>query len=456
MRLGASFRDPSGFLFTRDGTLYRQVDRSGEAAYRRLMESGLYQALVDRTLLIPHREVDVPPAEPGAALLLAPERVAFVSHPYEWCFSELQEAALATLAAQRLALAHGMWLKDASAFNVQFHDGRPLLIDTLSFDLYPEGRPWVAYRQFCQHFLAPLALMACRDLRLGRLSAAHLDGVPLDLACALLPHSARLRPGLLLHLYLHAASQRRHAGRGAAPSTYRMSRRALEGLCESLERAIRRPRWRGQASMWSEYYGDTNYSAAAFAHKRELVGDFLSRVRPASLWDLGANTGLFSRQAAAAGIPTLAFDADPVAVELAFRECRRLGERRVLPLCLDLTNPSPALGWAHAERASLVERGPAGAVLALALVHHLAIGNNVPLQSVAALIARLTGAAIVEWVPKEDSQVKRLLASREDVFREYARGPFEAAFTAHFALAAQAPIRDSCRILYLFQRAEAR
>ena len=189
---GGSFRDPSGFVYERDGVLYRRVHRSYAAHYDRLMDSGLYAALVGDGLLVPHEEVGPRGGEQDPYATLRPERVAFVSYPYEWCFSQLKDAALTTLRIQERALGFDMTLKDASAYNIQFHRGRPVLIDTLSFECYEEGVPWVGYRQLCQHFLAPLALMAHRDVRLGGLLRLHLDGIPLDLASTLLPARTRL------------------------------------------------------------------------------------------------------------------------------------------------------------------------------------------------------------------------------------------------------------------------
>ena len=189
-RVASSFRDPSGFLFTRDGTLLRQVQPSYARHYETLKSSGLYDALVTRRLLVPHVEVPLDEAaSPGAAYVLRPERIPFVSLPYEWCFSQLRAAALLTLRVQQLALEHGMILKDASAFNVQFRGTEPVFVDTLSFEQRVEGDPWIAYRQFCQHFLGPLALQALVDVRLRELSRSHLDGVPLDLVSRLLPRS---------------------------------------------------------------------------------------------------------------------------------------------------------------------------------------------------------------------------------------------------------------------------
>ena len=208
----ASFRDPSGFLFTRDGVLYRQVNQVYAEDYRKLMDSGLYAKLVKAGLLIPHTEVDIEPANKKLAFkVLCPEYVPFISYPYEWSFGQLKDAALATLSIQKRALKAGMVLKDASAYNIQFQRGKPTLIDTLSFEIYQEGEPWVAYRQFCQHFLAPLALMAYQDVRLSQLLRVYIDGIPLDLASELLPARTRWNLGLATHIHLHARAQKRYA-----------------------------------------------------------------------------------------------------------------------------------------------------------------------------------------------------------------------------------------------------
>jgi hypothetical protein len=451
--LGSSFRDPSGFLFLSGGRLYRQIDPGYAPILKRFEESGLYGALVDKGLLIPHRD-----AEPGlspdgrAARVLAPEIVPFVSYPYEWCFSQLKDAALATLRIQRLALKTGFTLKDASAYNIQFHRGRPVLIDTLSFEPYAEGAPWVAYRQFCQHFLAPLALMAKVDVRLGSLLRTHVDGVPLDLASRLLPWTTRFQPALLMHLHAHARSQKKHEGAaGSAPQT-KVSRNQLMGILDSLRGAVRKLEWRPGGTEWGDYYDFTNYSEEAAGRKGAVIGAMLDRTGDGPVWDLGANDGTFSRLAADRGRWTLAADVDPAAVEKCWRAVRSEERDNLLPLLMDLTNPSPALGWAHGERDSLLDRGRAGTVLALALIHHLAISNNVPLPRLADFFAAAGDHLILEFVPKSDSQVQRLLATREDVFPDYDAPGFEAAFAARFETVEKAPIEGTERILYLMKR----
>lgn len=452
--LGASFRDPNGFLFSRGGILYRQVNRAYGDNYARLMESGLYEKLVKAGLLVSHTEVDENPADPSLAFkVIRPQRLPFISYPYEWSFGQLKDAALATLSIQKRALKAGMSLKDASAYNIQFLDGKPILIDTLSFEAYREGEPWVAYRQFCQHFLAPLALMAHCDVRLGQLLRVHIDGIPLDLASRLLPARTRLDFGLGTHIHVHARAQVRYADADVKQERVKrqMSRNAFIGLVESLEGTVRKLEWRPAGTEWGNYYDITNYSNTAFTHKKEIIAGWLDKVKPASVWDLGANNGEFSRLASERGVPTVAFDIDPAAVEQDYQRVKSAKEKNLLPLVLDLTNPSPALGWANEERDAFSQRGPVDAVFALALIHHLAISNNVPLPRVAEFFHRLGKWLVIEFVPKGDSQVDKLLRSREDIFPDYTREGFERAFGDWFTIREKADVRDSKRQMYLLE-----
>ena len=451
-QLAASFRDPSGFLFSRGGILYRQVNRAYEQEYARLMESGLYEKLVKARLLIPHVEVNPPPAATAAAhKIIQPERVPFISYPYEWAFGQLKDAALATLSIQRRALKADLSLKDASAYNIQFVRGNPTLIDTLSFENYREGQPWVAYRQFCQHFLAPLALMALKDVRLNQLLRVYIDGVPLDLASALLPWRTRLSFGLLTHIHLHAGAQKRYTGEEVKSRGSGMSRQAMTGLIDSLESTIRKLNWDPRGTEWGNYYDSTNYSDAAFEHKKQLVGEWTRHVKPSLAWDLGANTGVFSRVACETTPCVVSFDIDSAAVEQNYRQVKAEKSENLLPLILDLTNPSPSLGWANRERDSFGSRGPADLVLALAVIHHLAIANNVPLPQLADFFAETAKWLVIEFVPKTDSQVRRLLASREDIFPDYTREGFEAAFNRKFEIREASAVRESERVLYLME-----
>ena len=455
-KVSASFRDPSGFMFKRDGEFYRQVNQSYKADYDLLMSSGLYQHLSKAKALIPHQEAELglSPLPEKAYKIIKPLQLGFISYPYEWCFNQYKDAAILTLSIARRALEYGMVLKDASAYNIQFHEGRPIFIDTLSFEAYKEGSPWVAYKQFCQHFLAPLALMAKTDIRLLGLMRNYIDGIPLDLASALLPKSTKLHFGLATHIHIHARSQQKYADQKLSQKELsgKISKQALFNLIDSLLTVVRSLRVETIMTEWSDYYQDNNYTKSSFEAKRDLVADFVKQVNPKTVWDLGGNTGEFSRCASNLDIPTISFDIDPGAVQQNYTIVKAEKEKFMLPLIMDLTNPSPAIGWHNQERDSLKERGPAELIMALALIHHMAIANNVPLREVARSFAELGEYLLIEFVPKQDSQVVRLLSSRLDIFPDYNPEGFKQAFSEYYTILDEKPVTGSERTMYLMKR----
>jgi len=454
--LPSSFRDPSGFVFSREGTIFRQINEIYRDEYDFLNDSGLYSDLTESGLLIPHKEVQVQSnINDGGFKVIEPKPIPFISYPYEWSFNQMMDAALLTLEIQKRSLDHGMILKDASAYNIQFINSQPLFIDTLSFERLDEGKPWPAYRQFCQHFLAPLALMQIKDVRLNQLLKVHIDGIPLDLASKLLPFKTNFSIGLLFHIHLHSRAQKKYSGKPEEASkkeNKKISKRVHLGLVDNLKSSILKLGWEPSGTEWSDYYDETNYSNKAMNFKKEKVESYLIKVHPKTVWDMGANTGEFSSLSAAMGIPTIAFDIDPACVDYNYRTCRNEKRECLLPLLLDLANPSPGIGWENRERSSLMERGPADLVMALALIHHLVISNNVPLSRLAEFFAKISQHLIIEFVPKTDSQVKRLLALRKDIFDDYQIEGFVSSFSVYFEIEDQIEIPESGRTLFLMRQ----
>ncbi len=447
----SSFRDPSGNLFWDNQTLYRYVNFQYSKQYDHLMKSGLYEELTKKKLLIPHEEIPTEEVKQGTYKLIKPEFVSFISYPYEWSFTQLKDAALTTLKIQDIAFKYGMTLKDASAFNIQFFKGKTVLIDTLSFEFYKEGQVWIPYRQFCRHFLAPLALMAHRDIRLNQLLKTDIDGIDLEIASKLLPFSTRMQIGLLTHIHLHAKSEKKYASSQIKGKEKKISKLAFLGLIDNLKSTVGKCRLKKENTVWGDYYNETNYSSAAMKAKRDIVSDFVDLAKSKSVWDLGANTGEFSRITSTRGIPTVSFDFDPLAIEKNYLTVKENSETCILPLLLDLTNPSPAIGWSNRERHSLMERKNADTIIALALIHHLAISNNLPLPMIADFFHELCDSLIIEFVPKSDSQVKILLASREDIFDTYTRESFEDSFSQYFSIEEKRSVPESERTIYLMK-----
>jgi hypothetical protein len=447
-----SFRDPAGFIYSHHGELRRQVNQVYREDYDRLLASGLYDELVQAGLLIPHQEVADGASQPELAYkVLRPERVEFISYPGEWSWSAYRDAALAALEVQRRSLFHGMTLKDCSAFNFQFHNGHPVLIDTLSFEI-DRGEPWVGYRQFCEHFLAPLALMSLVDGRLGRLFRASVDGVPIDLAARLLPWRSMLRFGLAMHLHLHSSLQRKHSGRTTVSRTSRVSEAAKLGLVDSLRSTVQGLRWKRPGGEWESYYDEHSYTPAEFKQKVATVEKYLQQSRAATVWDLGANTGYFSLLACELGLRVVAFESDPACVDRMYLEAKGKGQTRLLPLVQDLANPTPWFGWENRERASIFERGGPDLVLALALVHHLALAGNQPLENIAGFFDRLAPWLVIEFVPEDDPQALSLRERTRGIHHRYDREQFELCMGRYFDILNAVSVSGSGRRLYLMRR----
>lgn len=453
-----SFRDPSGSVYHHGGEIVRTIMPCYQEAWQQISRSGLIDEALASDALVPFEERQ---PLPGSWKTLSVRPIPFITYPYEWSFSQLKDAALLTLDLQRKALDKSMVLKDASAYNVQFLGHRPVFIDLLSFEPWKEGDTWQAYRQYCSHFLAPLALASRLDLRLSQLSRQWIDGIPLDIACSMLPLRAKLSPGLLMHLVLHAALQ----GKYADPRKFKdkkdrkdMTIEKLQDIASSLEATTRKQRPSVQETEWGDYYNDTNYSDAGTEAKLAYITAQAKTFSGKLAVDIGANSGRFSRPMADHFETVVSADIDPVAVDTHYRKLKDQGPDNIVPIVLDLSSPSPGLGWASQERMSFVQRCDADMVIALALFHHLFFTVGVPFAQIATFLASIIrpgGVLICEYVPREDGQVQRMLSARDDIFDGYTRDAFDHAFReAGFTELETTELPDSLRTLHVFRRSE--
>ena len=451
--IDSSFRDPSGYIFKKNNVFYRVVNNSYKDDFDLLENSGLCDKLVNNSQILSYTTCkSLVIDDKGVYKILLPEQLKHISYPYEWCFSQLKDAALLTLDIQEESLKHDMSLKDASAYNIQFHHGLPVMIDTLSFEKYNEGEPWVAYKQFCQHFLAPLALASYVDIKSIRLLQLSIDGVPLDYAIKQLPVRPIAKFSIFVHLYLHAKAQNSNSSNTKIRKK-NVSKVAMLGLISSLRSAINSLEWAPVGTEWGEYYQDTNYSPSSMSQKHQVIDEIISKLNPSVLWDIGGNNGEFTRLASNKGIDSVLFDIDYAAIEKSYRKTKIEGEENIASFVMDFTNPSPGVGWNNKERPSIFNRSPVDMVLALALIHHLCISNNLPFNFVATFFARITlKYLVIEFVPKSDSQVKRLLNTREDIFVNYDQQNFENNFIELFDIVEITKVENSDRVIYLMKK----
>ena len=454
-----SFRDPSGHVFSRDGKIYRSVFEAGAKDFEAARDAGVYERLINAGLLIAHEEVkETDTFPPGAVYCLRHPRLPMISYPWEWPFSFLKDAALLHLDIMEQLVPEGFWLRDASAFNVQYDGDRLRLIDTLSIGRRIPESPWVAYGQFCSHFLAPLALAAYCDVRTLSLWRANIDGYPLDLAAGMIPLRRRYMPGLFMHLLLHArfqgaADRKENIGRSKLTKKPKLSDSGLIGLIRSLRRTVSKIQWKRSSRIWEGYGDIRTYDTGDVARKSEYVENVVRQVKPDVVWDLGANTGEFSEIAASRGAFVVSIDGDPACTEFLYRKTSagKEGRMNILPLVMDLANPSPGLGWDGRERFSLRDRGPADLVMALALIHHLVLSSCVPLEMVARWLSGLAEHVLVEFIPPDDPMVQKLLRNRVDEHLPYDEAAFRASFGKIFEFADDMTLQNG-RTLFLCRR----
>lgn len=459
LRDPGSFRDPSGSVYRSGDRILRTVmPGSASEAYRAARDSGLFTDLAARGFILPVEEIERPPFDSmaSAAHVLASPRLPFISYPYEWSFALHRKAALLHLDLHLAALESAFDLSDASAYNVQFQGVSPVFIDHLSLRPYREGAVWTAHRQFCMQFLNPLLCHTLLKIAPNTLFRGALEGIEPELLAPLIPLRRKLSWTVLIHVVMQAALQRRASGRSAAAGktlrSVSVSKIAFVGMLQGLRRAIAAMKPPGDATVWSDYAQHNSYGAAEADAKRRFVQDMVAKVRPRQLIDLGCNSGDYSEAALQAGARrVIGFDFDHGALNLAAAraEAKKLD---FLPLWLDAANPSPSQGWRQSERLGLAERLNADAVIALALVHHLAISRNIPLDAVVDWIIGMAPVGVIECPDKSDPMVQQLLALREDVFPDYDHEHFLAHVQRRARIVRQERLGQGGRLLVWFDR----
>jgi ribosomal protein L11 methylase PrmA len=449
-RIAGSYKDPSGFVFMANNIICRQVNQVYATRYDHLMQSGLYEALTAKQWLVPHTELNENLTHTGEWYkTLRPEPIHFISYGYEWTGSQLRDAGILTLLIMRISMEHGMILKDATPYNVQFHSGRPLFIDTLSFDWYDEAKPWIAYRQFCETFLFPLLLEKYTGIPSHHWLTMHPDGVPAGTAASLLPFKSRFNAGVYLHVFLPASVSRKGKAHSKPVS---FSKQKMLNLLQHLESMLRTTGDLKAGTTWSNYYDETILGQDYLQTKENIFRNMLAATEAGTALDLGANNGYFSRILAEGNRQVIATDFDFMCIHHLHAQTKKEKIRNILPLILDIANPSAGSGFNNTERPAFHQRIRTELVTALALIHHLAISKNIPLPQLAAYFNGIAPQLIIEFPSKEDEKVKLLLSNREDIFSDYTEAGFEAAFMPYFDIREKSRIPGTHRILYLMNR----
>ncbi|MEM7086137.1 MAG: class I SAM-dependent methyltransferase [Bacteroidota bacterium] len=450
----ASFRDPSGYIFHDGDTLRRVVNPIYFPQYHKLRDSGFFQTLIKKELLIGHEET----AASEESIILTPEPIPFITNPYEWSFEQFKHAALLTLQIQKYALTKGFILKDASAYNVTFHKGKPIFIDTLSFDFYEENTPWRAYKQFITHFFGPLVLAKYHGTEIFKMLQTHIDGLPVKLIASLLPAKTKLSSTLYTNIHLLAKMENKHSeDYKAETKVAKLSKKAQDNILTNLFNFVKKLEL-NEASEWGDYYEKTNYNDQAFEAKKELIKEWVLPMNIEKLIDVGGNDGTFARTVLKDVKDVLVTDIDANAVGYNYHQVQKNGEQNMLPFVCDVLQPAPGIGFNNTERNSLIERLKNYApdvTLALALIHHITLSGNVPFEKSAEFFAKFSENLIIEFPKREDSWVESLLVRKREFinhFDFYNEADFEKGYSKHFKLEKKEAIPGTKRILYLFKK----
>ena len=457
-----SFRDPDSRVVVGPDGVLRLLSERGLADWRALAESSTFATFTESAGLIGTTELEEAPSHlaeaslisGGVAGVLRHEKIPFVSYPYEWSFSMLRDAALLQLDLLLAALDDGLILKDASPYNVQWGGSRPTFVDIGSFERLREGEAWAGYRQFCALNLYPLLLTAYRGIAFQAWLRGSIDGIsPLeaDRCFSLRDH---FRPGVMAHAHLHSRLEARNAARGGDTVKRELreasfSSELIKANVRKLRKLTSRLRWRPEGSAWTGYREKNTYTDATAARKEAFVTEAVRRVRPKLVWDIGANDGAYARVAASEGAYVLAMDADHETVEALYLDLAEEGNETILPLVANAADPSPGIGWRGAERRPLEARGQPDMVLALALVHHVAIGANVPLAEVVSWLRSLGAPMVVEFPARDDPMVTSLLSGKgPGEHPDYELETFERLLSERFTVERTEQLDPGSRTLY--------
>lgn len=449
----SSFRDPSGFVFTDKGVVRRSILPVYFSQYKALKKSLFFDKLFKAGLLIPHKEI----SESENEIIIQPEQIPFITYPYEWSFNQYKEAALLTLKLQKYSLEHGFSLKDASAFNITFHKGKAIFIDTLSFDFYVDNTPWRAYKQFVTHFFGPLLLAKYHGTQSLKLMSNFIDGIPVKLLSSMLPPKTKLNPFLYSNIHLLAKFEDKHnkSYKGVSKTKF-LSKKGQLNIITSLYDYIKKISLK-ELSEWGNYYDKINYSDAAFKEKAKIIESWVVDFNVKTLIDIGGNDGTFIRQLQQKIYLALVCDIDNNAVDFNQKTSKTNNEDYMLPFVLDVLNPSPAIGFNNKERQSFIERIQSlspDVTLVLAVIHHMTLSGNVPFDMSARFFASFSKRLIIEFPKREDSWVKRLLDTKGEFkahFDFYNINDFEDNYLKYFNIVEKIQIKDSHRVMYFLK-----
>ncbi len=429
----SSFKDSAGFVYYQNGKVYRDVLNSFLLNYNAVKSKGIYNSLIENKFLFPFKELNE-----NGNIRLESEKIALITYPYEWGFQQMKEGAIFQLELIEKCLNQGAMLKDASPFNIQFINGNPIFIDVLSIDEYVSDKPWQAYKQFCEMFLAPLLLSAYFPENWNKELQINLEGISLKKTAALLPLKARLSSLALIHIIWHSKFQMKGKGSGEV----KMPKQKVLSILSHLKMGIKELKKYSPSKQWTNYQQQLPYTTDQFQLKSDTVKQWINKSYYKLVLDIGANHSLFVNHLQYRADDILVIDNDDAVVDSLFKEKKE----RVSALHVDISLPSPALGLLLNERKSFTERVRPDLTLALAVIHHLFHSRNIPMNRLAELFAEYSKELIIEFVSENDEQFQ--LIKNVNNKHPYNKNLFEEEFEKYFSIDKVVEVKSGKRFLY--------
>lgn len=421
-----SYRDPVNRVFEFNGEIYRAIYNFGEKNYLNIKKSGIIEELVSKDFIVDTEEVSKDNSVfneselSNAKFILKHKKIPFVSYPYEWCFEQLKKAAIFHLDLQIFLLKKHFILKDASAFNIQFIGNQPIFIDLTSIEPYVDGEYWKGYKQFCENFLNPLLLTSKKKVPFNYFFRSNLEGISSKYLTNLLSLKDKFSLNIITHVILQAKYEDKVINNEKDiiekyKKLKKLPKKNYMSILLMLKNWIKKMEIKKNKSTWSEYAKKNTYKDSEKNKKAEIVEKFVKKFKPKTLIDLGCNTGDYSIAGLNGGADyAIGFDYDFESINKA---CNR--SKQFLPLWLDAANPSPGQGFNELERDSFSSRAKSDALIALAFIHHMIIAKNISLKMFINWIASISKVGLLEFVPKNDETVEKMLLSKKDIYPDY-------------------------------------
>lgn len=462
-----TFRDPDARLYEFEQEMIRVVDRDFGDFLIGLMNSKSFQFLGGR--LIETNQIN--PLEEAGALIDLPEdledkilfkhrKISFPSYPYEWPAEMLHAAGVLTTDIVAAILKDGAGLKDATPFNVLFDGPNPIFIDLASFERRRSGDPfWLPEGQLLRNFMYPLLLSREFETPIKDILINHRDGVTLEYVYPLLSTFKKITPSIFKMITLpilaeKIAGSKRDLHEVKSGKSPEMAEFVLEHLFKRLQKQLIKlnPSDR-KNSFWSGYMAHhLSYDDADFETKERIVRSVIEDVKPKTVLDVGCNTGNFSRIAAELGATVVAIDTDEKSVGRVWREAHR-DQLDILPLVVDLVNPTPATGWENRENDSFLTRADQkfDLTMMLAVVHHVMIDGGINVSEILRVARQMTTQVLlIEYVDPTDEMFKKLLRGREELYLDFNKDAFQAELQKLFSTVKEIKsLKGGMRILFL-------